>query len=127
MHGNDIVLSSDELRGIICGDEADQTQNYRVFESMKAMTKYFLNHRRELLPNNIFIDATNLTKRDRKGFLDLAGPEVWKNAVVFKFDRETLLARMAGRDRVVPIEVIDRQIAKYEAPDLVEFDEILYV
>lgn len=119
----DVVLSTDSMRGAISGDESDQTQNYKVFDHIKAMARYYL-----YLGRNVIIDATNLSKRDRKDFLDIADQfKAKKVAIVFEFDKNFLVSRMSGRPRVVPEDVLDRQIAKYQPPADDEFDIINYV
>jgi hypothetical protein len=61
------VLSSDQIRGDLCGDFRDQSKNDAVFEALHAQASARLSHG---LP--VVIDATNLRRKDRMGVAALA-------------------------------------------------------
>src|SRR6185437_16372359 len=61
-------ISSDSIRLQLSDDETDQTIHDRVFATMR----YLLEQRLELRRPVTYIDATNLTRRDRLPFLELA-------------------------------------------------------
>lgn len=61
------VLSSDQIRGDLCGDFRDQTKNDAVFEALHAQARTRLAHG---LP--VVVDATNLRRKDRMNVADLA-------------------------------------------------------
>src|SRR5580704_4576228 len=61
-------ISSDAIRRQLIDDETDQTINARVFEIARTL----LRHRIELDRPITYIDATNLTRKDRKTWIDIA-------------------------------------------------------
>jgi predicted kinase len=110
------VISSDEMRRVLVDDPADQTVHGRVFAAMR----YFLRHRLELQRPVTCVDATNITRRDRRGWIKLA--ELYgclPEAVFFDVPVEVCLARNTGRKRVVPEEAI-RLMAGRLAPPMLE-------
>ena len=79
------------------------------------------------------VDATNVNRRERSDYINSAkkyGSKVV--ALVFKMDRAGLIARNLKRGqeggRVVPTNIIDRMLMKYEDPSFDEgIDVIIYV
>jgi len=65
------VVSSDQIRGEICGDRRDQTQNDKVFEVLHRLVKERLR-----IGLNTVVDATNIRNRDRKAIVALAPSDV---------------------------------------------------
>src|ERR1035438_2930226 len=61
-------ISSDAIRLQLANDETDQTIHARVFATMR----YLLKQRIALQRPITYIDATNLTRRDRRPFIALA-------------------------------------------------------
>ena len=59
--GKTTILSSDQVRQELFGDENDQTHNEEVFQYIKevAVGRLKMGHR-------VIIDATNLTRKSRK-------------------------------------------------------------
>lgn len=120
MGSTTIVISSDALRGIIGTGESDQSVSFFVFKTMEHMTGYFLSR-----GQNVVIDATNYNKKSRKNFIEIArkyGARVV--ALVSTTSREECKRRNAARERVVPVEVIDRMFDGFEMPLIGEVDEI---
>lgn len=118
-----IILSSDDFREVICGNVADQSKNNTVFETLRYNCEYFLKQ-----GFNVIIDATNVSKWERKGYLDIARKlNKEANAVYFKVSIDEAKSRNAGRKRVVPESVIDKQYSRLEIPDYTEFKNILVV
>jgi predicted kinase len=119
------VLSSDSIRGLLADDPTDQTIHARVFATLRQM----LRQRLELGRPVTFIDATNLTPRERRAYLrmgELYGAGV--EAVFFDVPLAVCLERNRGRDRVVPADVVERMAAKLRAPTLEEgFDKVTVV
>lgn len=121
-------LSSDALRAVFGKDENDQTVSARVFEYMEHEVDRLLKK-----GEDVCIDATNMHRRARKVWIDLAkkhGATV--TAYVFVVDRDTLIKRnqkrgeMGGRN--VPVEVIDRMLTNYVEPSKEEgIDQIHFV
>lgn len=63
---NDCVVSSDNLREILCGDFQDQSKNKQVFVALHSIVK-------ARVENGIYtvVDATNIRAADRRAFLEL--------------------------------------------------------
>jgi hypothetical protein len=61
------ILSSDQIRGDLCGDFRDQTKNDAVFEALNAQARARLSHG---LP--VVIDATHLRRKDRLTSVELS-------------------------------------------------------
>lgn len=107
------VISSDEMRGTLIDDPANQTIHGRVFASMR----YLLRHRLELQRPVTCVDATNLTRRDRKAWIKLA--EMYgalPEAVYFDIDVEECIRRNAARNRIVPEDAIRMMADKLTPP-----------
>ena len=110
-------LSSDALRLQLADDETDQTINARVFSVMR----YLLTQRIELRRPTTYIDATNLTRRDRRPFLHLARKHGCETeALYFDTSLSVCQARNAARHRTVPGHVLNLMAAKLVPPSLEE-------
>jgi len=107
----DVVLSSDAMRALVAGDEGDQAASRDAFRVLHDVTAARL--RRGLLT---VIDATNLSARSRRPFLDLA--RRWRRpayAIVLDVEPTVAAARNASRaERVVLAEVLDEQQIKLD-------------
>jgi predicted kinase len=111
------AISSDALRLQLADDESDQTIHSRVFATMR----YLLKQRIELRRPVTYIDATNLTRRDRRPFIRLAqkqGCDI--EALFFDVPLEVCRARNSSRSRLVPDQVLDRMAAKLVPPSIEE-------
>lgn len=107
-----IILSSDDLREIICKDVNDQSKNYIVFQTMEHMAEYLLKGGFDLV-----IDATNIKRRNRKIWVELAkkyGAACEAHAI--KTPLQECLKRNAVRERNVPVEVVERMAREMEPP-----------
>lgn len=103
----DEILSSDAFRAAIAGDEGDQRATRPAFAALGTALE-----RRLAAGQRTVIDATNVRAADRASMLAAArrhGTPV--AAIVLDLPRDVVLARNAGRDRVVDEWVIDRHIA----------------
>ncbi len=115
--GKDGVLSSDELRWTLSDDRTNQTIHRRVF----AVLRYLLRHRLELRRPVSYIDATNLTVNDRRGYIalaDLYDAEV--EAVFFDVPIEECQRRNRARDRIVPDQAIQSMAGRMTPPAVSE-------
>lgn len=115
---NAIVISSDDIRETLLGDVNDQTQNARVFAKMYSEARIWLENGR-----NVVYDATNLNAKKRKALIrklreDIG--EVYCKAIIVCTTPDECHKRNAERDRVVPKEVIDRQLASFQVPSYLE-------
>ena len=116
------VLSSDEIRGLLSGDENNQQINAKVFGTMR----HLLRQRLDLHMPVTVIDSTNIERKWRKPWIKIAkqkGAQV--EAVFFDTPVELCKQRNQRRDRVVPNEAIDEMAAKLKPPSKDEgFDQI---
>lgn len=120
------VVSSDEIRATICGDENDQSKNSEVFELFHASINGCLE-----LGHDVVADATHLTdrsrdqtrrdarkpgaKRDPDTGAILGGDRVH---LVFFTNVTQAIMRNATRDRKVPENVMYRMLDNYERTKL---------
>jgi predicted kinase len=112
-----VGLSSDGIRRLLADDETDQTIHDRVFGTLR----YLLRQRLALARPATYIDATNLTRQERKPYLAVGaafGCEV--EAVFFDAPPEVCRARNAARARVVPGEALDKMQERLEPPTIEE-------
>jgi predicted kinase len=110
-------ISSDAIRLQLADDETDQTIHARVFATMR----YLLKQRIELQRPVTHIDATNLTRRDRRPFIALArkhGCEI--EAIFFDVPLDVCKARNSSRKRLVPNHALDLMAAKLVPPSVEE-------
>ena len=110
-------LSSDGIRRLLADDETDQTIHDRVFGTLR----YLLRQRLALGRRVTYIDATNLTRQERKPYLAIGaafGCEV--EAVFFDVPLEVCRARNRARARVVPAEALDKMQERLEPPAVAE-------
>src|SRR5262249_56508213 len=106
-------ISSDAIRLQLADDETDQSIHDRVFATMR----YLLAQRLELGRPLTYIDATNLTRRDRLPFIEISrqhGADT--EALYFDVPLAVCKARNAARARIVPPEALDTMVVKFEPP-----------
>jgi predicted kinase len=111
------AISSDAIRLQLADDETDQTIHDRVF----GTARYLLRQRLQLQRPATYIDATNLTRKDRKPFIRLAlayGCAV--EALFFDVPLDVCKQRNAARGRIVPEDALGKMAAKLQAPSLDE-------
>jgi predicted kinase len=118
-------ISSDAIRLQLADDESDQSIHARVF----ATVRYLLRQRIALHRDTTYIDATNLTRQDRKQFIKIARESGCRiEAIYFDVPLEICKARNAARERVVPAPALDLMAAKLVAPSIEEgFDRVVIV
>jgi predicted kinase len=110
-------ISSDAIRLQLADDETDQTIHARVFATMR----YLLKQRIALQRSITYIDATNLTRRDRRPFIALAHKHGCAiEALFFDIPLAVCKARNSSRTRLVPSHVLDQMAAKLVPPSLEE-------
>lgn len=107
-------LSSDRLRELLWGNPADQRLPQFVFDALRHLL------RMRLLGGmrTSYVDAVNLTRRDRRPFFALArnfGCAV--DALWFETPLEECLRRNRLRERRVPEEAIRRMARRFEPPE----------
>ena len=107
------ALSSDAVRGLLADDQTDQTIHHEVF----ATVRYLLRRRLALGRPVTYIDATNLTPRERRSYVrtgQIYGCSV--EAVFFDVPIDVCRDRNRLRNRVVPEDVMERMAAKLVPP-----------
>jgi predicted kinase len=110
-------LSSDAIRGLLADDERDQTIHERVFETLR----YLLRQRLAIGRPVTYVDATHLRPEERRPYLEIGrefGCEV--EALFFDVPLAVCRERNAGRDRVVPEDVLVAMAAKLVVPTVEE-------
>ncbi|HXJ37749.1 MAG TPA: AAA family ATPase, partial [Bryobacteraceae bacterium] len=115
------AVSSDLLRRWLADDETDQRINGRVF----AAAEYLVRQRLELGRPVTYVDATNLTRGDRRTWIRLArSMGVRVEALWFDVPVTVCKARNEARERQVPAYVLDMMASKFVPPSVEEgFDE----
>jgi protein phosphatase len=105
------IVSSDALRAVVAGDEADQRASAVAFRILHRT----LDRR---LPSGLLtvVDATNTVAAHRRPLVRraiIAGfPLV---AIVLDLPRDVVHAQNAGRGRIVDADVVDRHLASIRA------------
>ena len=115
-------ISTDAIRLQLADDETDQTIHGRVFATLRFLLKQRLDLKRRVT----YIDATNLTPKDRKQYIKLARERGCRiEALYFDVPLEICKARNAARGRVVPEAAMDKMAAKLIPPTEAEgFDKV---
>ena len=80
----------------------------------------------------VIFDATNMYRKARKDFINIArGRGAKVIAEVFECEKSVLLSRNAKRGseggRNVTEKVINDMLARYQRPEVPEFDEVVFV
>lgn len=115
------IHSSDALRAELYGDESTQGDNNALFEELHRRIFADLN-----AGKNVIYDATNLNKKRRVQFIR----EAWMTGAICMaalciLPYEICLERNAKRERVVPIEAMEKMYRSFQPPHIDEgFDEI---
>jgi len=110
-------LSSDRIRGLLADDETDQTIHAKVF----ATLRYLLRQRLSIGRPVTYIDATNLTARERRPYIligQLFGCKI--EAVFFDVPLAVCRERNRRRHRVVPEDAMLKMARKLTPPKLEE-------
>jgi predicted kinase len=111
------ALSSDEIRRWLTEDATNQNIHRRVF----ATLRFLLRQRLELRRPHTFVDATNLTRKDRRPYLkfgELYDCEV--EAILFDVPFDVCQARNQARTRVVPESAMLDMARRFVKPTLAE-------
>jgi predicted kinase len=111
------AVSSDEIRRLLADDATEQGIHRRVF----AVVRTLIRHRVHIGRQVTYVDATNLTRRERRQYIrlgELHDCEV--EAVFFDVPLETCLERNRLRARVVPEDALREMAQRMVAPSLTE-------
>jgi predicted kinase len=111
------AISSDAMRLQLADDERDQTIHSAVFATMR----YLLQQRLRLHRLVTYVDATNLTRRDRRPFLEIAKKHgCYREALWFDAPLAVCRVRNAARARVVPEHALELMAARFVPPSVEE-------
>ena len=103
----DEIISSDTLRGVVSGDEADQRASAVAFRILHRMVERRLAEGRLTV-----VDATNTSLAARRPLVRRArAAAVPVVAVVLDLPADTVRAQNAGRGRVVDAQIVGRHLA----------------
>lgn len=107
-----IVVSSDQIRKEILGDEADQRFQNIVWKELYFQLRDSIQNP---LVNDVFVDATNLKSRDRITMINYVRDK-GANVSAIQFDEPAAecIKRDAARQRTVGKEAIEKQCNKLE-------------
>lgn len=112
-----VVLSSDEIRGELYGDESEQGNPTEVFNLMHKRLKSAL-----MLGKNVIYNATNTRVKNRAPALEIV--KKYKDYMVYAEIIATTLPQCyhnnMKRERKVPREVIKRMYMNWEPPHYFE-------
>ena len=110
-------ISSDSIRDLLIDDPGCQTIHGRVFSTVR----FLLRNRLELRRPVTYIDATSLTRKERRAYVktaDLYDADI--EAVFFDTPVEVCMDRNARRNRVVPPAAILELALKLRPPSFEE-------
>jgi predicted kinase len=111
------VLSSDEIRRLLCDDPTDQSIHRETFAVLRRLLKVRLELRRPVT----YVDATNLTAGERRPYIKIAHDhDCVAEAVFFDVPVKECQRRNRLRDRVVPDDVIEKMARRMVAPTIKE-------
>lgn len=111
-----IIVSSDNIRKELYGDENIQGDNNKVFRILEDRIIKGLKANK-----NMIYDATNISYKKRMAFLQrIKKLEVEKIAVMVATAYEDCLVRNSQRERQVPEEVIKRMYQSFYVPQYFE-------
>ncbi len=118
-------LSSDMLRSILFDSITEQRYQDLVFSTLRSLLRARLIAK---MPWN-YVDATNLSPRERRSWIRMARDFNFEvHAVYFDVPVEVCLERNRRRERVVPEDVMQRMAQKLRPPTFEEgFSKITVV
>jgi predicted kinase len=108
-----VPLSSDWLRQVLCDDAAEQRHQKRIFQAVRYLLRMRLRMGRPVT----YIDATNLTRFERRQYVRIAeqfGCEA--EALFFDVPLEVCRRRNRSRRRIVPEDAMERLAARLTPP-----------
>lgn len=113
---NRVILSSDKIREELFGDESIQGDPRLVFDLLDSRLSGNLADGKDIV-----IDATNICKRDRASYFEIAKfHNATVTGIVFDIPVVTCMERNKNRNRVVPDHVYIKMLEKYQDPTLDE-------
>lgn len=115
-----VIHSSDAIREELFGDAGSQEDNGRVFELMHKRVKEDLK-----AGKTVIYDATNITRKARRGAINLAGDNDTIECHIVWADPVECRRRDSLRERKVGYAVIEKMLRRWQSPWIDEgFDEV---
>lgn len=112
-----VPLSGDQLRIILADKEDEQRFQTDIFRALR----YLLEIRIDLNRPITYIDATNLTRKHRRHFIEIAQRRNCSiEALFFDIPLDVCLERNRNRSRTVPESVVRKMASSLEQPTLEE-------
>ena len=109
------IISTDDIREEFFTDDPYPIVEKRLIESLKKQ-------------RDVLIDATNLTRKNRRNYLMFAKQRKARTvAVVLLTPFDVCLERQLKRKRNVPKDVIKKYACSFQFPAPKEFDEVIVV
>ena len=106
------IHSSDDIRVELFGNVNDQRHNNKVFDELHKRVKNDL-----LNGIDCVYDATNISSKYRIAFLkELKNIDCYKMCIIMATTYEDCKERIQNRDRIVPIEILDRMYKNFCPP-----------
>ncbi len=107
------AISSDEIRRLLADDPTDQSIHAKVF----ATIRYLIRQRIAVGRRITYVDATHLTRWERRPYVQLARRYGSKlEALYFNVPIEICIKRNKKRDRKVPEEAIRKMANRLQPP-----------
>jgi predicted kinase len=107
------AISSDEVRRLIADDPRDQSMNARIFSTVRYLIRQRIAAGRPVT----YVDATHLTRWERKPYVILAQRYGCRlEALFFDVPVAICIQRNHTRERVVPEEAIRKMARQLIAP-----------
>jgi predicted kinase len=107
------AISSDRVRRLIADDPSDQSLNASIFSTVRYLIRQRIAAGRPVT----YVDATHLTRWERKPYAILAQRHGCRlEALFFDVPVEICIQRNQARERVVPEEAIRKMARQMIAP-----------
>ncbi|HUA17875.1 MAG TPA: ATP-binding protein [Bryobacteraceae bacterium] len=111
------AISSDEVRRLIADDPTNQSMNARIFAAIRYLVRQRIAAGRPVT----YVDATHLTRWERRPYVQLAERYGCKlEALYFDVPVEVCMRRNRRRRRIVPDEAIQRMARRLQPPTKAE-------
>ncbi len=111
------AISSDEVRRLLADDPTDQTMHARVFATIRYLVRQRIAADRPVT----YVDATHLTRWERRPYVELAGRYgCTLEALYFDVPVEVCMRRNRRRNRIVPDEAIQKMARRLQPPTKAE-------
>jgi len=116
-------ISMDDERQQLCGTMMDMSRNQEAYDNGFRQLRKNMEHR-----VNTIWDATSVSRKLRKRLIEVARNNgALISIVVFDLPLEVIKERNAGRERVVPVNVVEDYYKKIQSPKNYEYDKLLII